>query len=157
MKKRILASALSMLLTLVMLTMVGCGTSNPSETKYWFSKHSTEFVAFDEDNHNLNEAGSYWYFTVAKDTEVTMNLIIGVDNYTSGAYLYVNDTQVKSEANTGIYTYMYELSLKKGDEIKIHAFWVNSLLVNETGFELHQISMTQDGRTYILTEFDNTK
>lgn len=157
MKKRIFVSALSMTLVLAMLTLAGCGTSNPSDTEYWFSKSSTDFIAFDEDKYNLNEAGSYWYFTATKDAEVTMNLIIGVDNYTSGAYLYVNDTQVQSETDTGIYTYVYELSLKKGDEIKIHAFWVNSLLVNETGFELHQISMTQDGKTYILTEFDTMK
>ena len=86
-----------------------------------------------------------------------MNLIIGVDHYTSGAHLYVNDNQVKSETNTGIYTYVYELSLKKGDEIKIHAFWVNSFYASETGFDLHQISMSQGGRTYILTEFDKLK
>lgn len=157
MKKRILASAISMLLALVMLTTVGCESNNPSETEYWFSKSSTKFITFDEDEYNLDKAGSYWYFTAAKDTEVTMNLVIGVDHYTSGAYLYVNDTQVKSETNTGIYTYVYELSLKKGDEIKIHAFWVNSLYANETGFELNQISMSQGGETYVLTEFNNLK
>ena len=157
MNKRFLSCVLSLLLAWIMLTMVGCGTNSPSDTKYWFSKSSTNFIVYNEDEDNLAEAGSYWYFTAAKNTEVTMNLIIGVDNYTSGAYLYVNDTQVKSETNTGIYTYVYKLSLKKGDEIKIHAFWVNSLLVNKTGFELHQISMTQDGKTYILTEFDKLK
>ena len=157
MKKRILASAISMLLALAMLTVVGCESKNPSDTEYWFSKSSTEFVAVNEDEDNLDKAGSYWYFTAAKDAEVTMNLIIGVDNFTSGAYLYVNDTQVKSETNTGIYTYVYELSLKKGDKIKIHAFWVNSLFVNETGFEINQISMSQGGETYILTEFNNLK
>ena len=157
MKKRILASALSILLALLMLTMVGCGTSNPSETNYWFSKTSTDFIAFDEDEYNLTDAGNYWYFTSAKDTEVTMNIIIGVNHYNSAAYLYVNDTQVQSEVDTGIYTYVYKLSLKKGDEIKIHAFWVNSLYTSETGFELQHISMSQDGKTYILTEFDKLK
>lgn len=157
MKKRILASAVSMLLALVMLTMAGCESNNPSETRYWFSKSSTDFIAFDEDEYNLNEAGSYWYFTAAKDIDVTMNLILGVDNYTSGAYLYVNDTQVQSETDRSIYTYVYKLSLKKGDEIKIHAFWVNSLYTNETGFDLKHISMTHDGKTYILTEFDKLK
>ena len=86
-----------------------------------------------------------------------MNLRIGVDNYTSAAYLYVNGEQVKSETDTGIYTYVYKLSLNKGDEIKIHAFWVNSLYANESGFEIQQITMTYDGSTYILTEFDNLK
>ena len=157
MKKRFFVSVLSMLLVLIMLTMVGCGTSNPSDTAYWFSKSSSDFVEFDDDEYNLTDAGSYWYFTVAKDTEVTMNVILGVDQFTSAAYLYVNDKQVQSETNTGIYTYVYELSLKKGDEIKIHAFWVNSLYTNEIGFELHQISMSQNGKTYILTEFDKLK
>ena len=157
MNKKILSSALSIFLALILLTLIGCQTNNPSDTKYWFSKSSTDFISFDEDQYNLTDAGSYWYFTAANDTEVTMNLIIGVDNFTSAAYLYVNGNQVQSEINTGIYTYVYKLSLKKGDEIKIHAFWVNSLLVNETGFELHQISMSQDGKTYILTEFDKLK
>ena len=157
MKKRILVSAVSMILALTMLTLVGCGTSNPSDTAYWFSKSSTDFIEFNDDDYNLNEAGSYWYFTAAKDTEVTMNVIIGVDNFTSAAYLYVNDVQVQSESKTGIYTYVYNLSLKKGDKIKLHAFWINSLYTNETGFELRQISMSQDGKTYVLTEFDNLK
>ena len=157
MKNRNFVSALSILLVSVMLTMVGCGTSNPSDTAYWFSKSSSDFVEFNDDEYNLTDAGSYWYFTAAKDTEVTMNVIVGVDHFTSAAYLYVNDKQVQSETNTGIYTYVYELSLKKGDEIKIHAFWVNSLYTNETGFELHQISMSQGGKTYVLTEFDKLK
>lgn len=157
MKKRILVSALSMLLALTIVTLVGCGTNNPSDTAYWFSKSSTDFIAFDDDEYNLTDAGSYWHFTAARDAEVTMNVIVGVDQFTSAAYLYVNDTQIQSETDTGIYTYVYNLSLKKGDEIKFHAFWVNSLLVNETGFDLYQISMTQDGKTYVLTEFDNMK
>lgn len=157
MKKRILTSVLSLLLALIMMTMVGCGTNNPSETAYWFSKSSTEFVAYDEETNNLDEAGNYWYFTVAKDVETTMNLIINVGNYSSAAYLYVNGTQVQSETNTGVYTYVYKLSLKKGDEIKIHAFWVNSLYASETGFELQQISMSVDGKNYILIEFDKLK
>ncbi len=157
MKKRILTSVLSLLLALIMMTMVGCGTNNPSETAYWFSKSSTEFVAYDEGTNNLDEAGNYWHFTVAKDVETTMNLIINVGNYSSAAYLYVNGTQVQSETNTGVYTYVYKLSLKKGDEIKIHAFWVNSLYASETGFELQQISVSVDGKNYILIEFDKLK
>ena len=154
MKKRILTVLLSLLLLLAMLTAVGCESTNPSDTDYWFSKTRTDFIAFDDATYNLSEAGSYWYFTAAKDVDVTMNLFLGVDNFTSGAYLYVNGTQVKSEVDTSIYTYVYKLSLKKGDEIKLHAFWVNSLYTSEEGFELKQISMTQDGRTYILSEFD---
>lgn len=157
MKKGILASVLSLLLAMVTLVMAGCGSTNPSETEYWFSKSSTDFVAYDDETNNISEAGSYWHFTVAKDVETTMNLIINVNNYYSAAYLYVNGTQVQSEADTDVYTYVYKLSLKKGDEIKIHAFWVNSLYAGETEFELQQISMSVDGKNYILTEFDKLK
>lgn len=157
MKKRRLVKALSMLLALLMLTMVGCGTSNPSDTKYWFSNSSKNFVAYDEETNNISEAGSYWNFTVAKNVEITMNLIINVDNFYSGAYLYVNGTQVKSEVDTGIHTYVYKLSLKKGDEIKIHAFWTNSLKVNENGFEILMMSIKQGEKTYVLKEYDNLK
>jgi len=157
MKKRILVSMLSLLLAWVTLVMVGCGSTNPSETTYWFSKSSTDFVAYDEETNNLDKAGSYWYFTVAKNVETTMSLIINVNNSSSAAYLYVNDTQVKSETNTGVYTHVYKLSLKKGDEIKIHAFWVNSLYANDTGFEMQLISMSEGGKTYSLTEFNKLK
>ena len=157
MKKRIFTSMLSMLLALILLVTAGCGTNNPSDTAYWFSKTDAKFVAFDDEAYNLEEAGNYWYFTAAKDTETTMSLILNVDLFTSGAYLYVNDEQVKSEAKTGVYTYVYELSLKKGDEIKIHAFWVNSIAANDKGFEILQLTMSQDGKNYVLTEFDNLK
>lgn len=157
MKKRILVSIVSLLFAMATLVMVGCGSNNPSETEYWFSKSSTEFVTYDEENDNLDSAGSYWYFTVAKNVETTMNLIINVNNFSTAAYMYINDTQVQSETNTGIYTYVYKLSLKKGDEIKIHAFWINSLYTNDTGFEIQQISMSENGKTYSLTEFDKLK
>ena len=157
MKKRILAGALALILALIMVAMVGCETNNPSETAYWFSKTSTDFVAFDDDNYNLTDAGSYWYFTAAKDMDVTMSVIINVDHFSSAAYLYVNGTQVQSEVNRGVYTYVYKLSLKKGDEIKIHAFWTNSFYANETGFEMQQICMSTGEKNYLLTEFDNLK
>lgn len=157
MKEKFSVSILSLLLALVTFGIAGCGSTNPSETEYWFSKSSTDFVAYDEETANLDKAGSFWYFTVAKNVETTMSLIINVDNFFSAAYLYVNETQVQSENNTGVYTYVYELSLKKGDDIKIHAFWVNSLCANDTGFEIQQISMSENGKTYSLTEFNKLK
>lgn len=157
MKKRTLTSVLSLFLVLITIMVTGCESGNPSETAYWFSQSKTEFIAYDEETENLDDAGTYWYFTAAKDTEVTMNVVVNVDNFSSAAYLYVNDAQVKSEADTGIYTYVYQLSLKKGDKIKIHAFWVNSLETNDKGFEFSLVSMTQNGKTYNLTEFDKTK
>ena len=148
---------LSLLLALTMLIAVGCVTTNHSDTKYWFSASSANFVPYNEDTDNLSEAGSYWHFTAARDVDVAMNLIINVDNYYSAAYLYVNGEQVRSERDTNLYTYVYKLSLKKGDKIMIHAFWVNSLKVNETGFEIRQISMSVDGSTFLLTEFNKLK
>ena len=155
MNKRVLSGVLSVLLAWIMLVMVGCEMYSRSDTKYWFSKSSTNFIAYEEDENNLAEAGSYWYFTSARDAEIAMNIIINVDNYTSAAYLYVNDTQVKSETKTGIYTYTYNLSLKKGDQIKIHAFWVNSLLTSESAFKISQMSISFEGSTYLLTDFSN--
>ena len=157
MKKRISVRMLSLFFGVATLAMVGCSSTNPSETSYWFSKSSTNFVAYDEETNNLDKAGNYWYFTAAKNVETMMNLIINVNNFSSAAYLYVNDAQVRSETDTGVYTYVYKLSLKKEDEIKIHAFWVNSLYIDDNGFEIQQISMSEDGKTYILSEFDKLK
>lgn len=155
MKKRVLFGLVAMILVVAMIFAVGCNSSNPSNTEYWFSSTSKEFVPYDEAEDNLSEAGNYWYFTSARDTEVTMNVIINVSGYFSTAYLYVNDVQVQSETDTGIFTFVYKLNLKKGDKIKIHAFWVNSLIANETGFDLQYISMKTDDGTYVLNEYNN--
>ena len=157
MKKQVLISVMALLLAMVFISNVGCGSNNPSETKYWFSKTSTNFVAYDDEQNNISEAGTYWYFTAAKNMEIEMKLITSAKGPFAAVYLYVNNEQVKSETNTEIYDYVYKLTLKKGDEIKIHAFWVNSLMVDEKGFEIQQICIKQDGKTYILSEFDKLK
>ncbi len=36
----------------------GCGET-PSDAAYWFSTNTYEFVAYDDDKKNLEEAGSY--------------------------------------------------------------------------------------------------
>ena len=156
-KKKTLTSVLSLLLAMITaIMMAGCESGNPSNTNYWFSETKTEFAAYDEDADNIDKAGSYWYFTSAKDAVITMNVIMNVDNLYSAAYLYLNDTQIKSETDTGIYTYSYKLSLKKGDKIKIHAFWTNSLKTDDKGFEFINVSITENGKTYNLTEFDKS-
>lgn len=160
MGKKFSVSMLSLLLALVTLGIAGCGSTNPSETSYWFSSAKTEFikyVEYSDEKDNLSEAGNYWYFTSAKDMDIEMYLITDAYDMYSTTYLYVNDTQVQSEVDTGIYTFVYKLSLKRGDKIKIHAFWTNRLKTDEKGFEMQLIGIRQNGQTYILSEYDKTK
>ncbi|MGN1103781.1 MAG: hypothetical protein ACI4QI_02795 [Candidatus Coproplasma sp.] len=133
-----------------------CTTASPNDTAYWFSQNSYEFVKYEDDKDNLDKAGAYWYFTAAKNEDITLSVRINVDNYYSAAYLYVNDAQVKSENNTGIYTYVYNLSLKKGDKLKLHAFWVNSLVYQENGFEISMLTIGDGQKSYPLKEFDKS-
>lgn len=156
MKKSVLAGLISILMVMSVFAFSGCSSTNPSETDYWFSKNSSDFEKYEENKNNLSTAGTYWYFTAAKDIETVMSVKLNVDNIYSAAYLYVNDAQVKSENNTGIYTYVYKLSLKKGDSLKLHAFWTNSLTADDTGFEISMLSMTEGSSTYLLSEFDKT-
>lgn len=156
MRKKLLLGAIFVCLAVACFVFAGCASSNPSETSYWFSKNSSEFEKYEEDKNNLSTAGTYWYFTAAKDMDTVMSVKLNVDNSYSAAYLYVNDVQVQSENDTGIYTYVYNLSLTKGDSLKLHAFWVNSLMTDDTGFEISMLSMTEDGSQYLLTEFGKT-
>lgn len=154
MKKNIFKSLL--LVLAFMIVLVGCGSNNPSETKYWFSNHDTEFVPYDETSNNLDKCGTYWYFTAAKKVDITLSVKLNVDNYMSYASLYVNDEQVKSEVNTGIYTYVYNLSLKKGDKIKIHATWLYGISTDDKGFEIIMMSIGYDSKQYLIKEFDKS-
>lgn len=156
MKKKFLTGMVSLFITMVMILVSGCGKSNPSELNYWFSSYNSYFVGYNDETNNLDDAGTYWEFTVANNVDIGMNLRINVDNYGSYAYLYVNDKQIKSETDTGIYTYIYNLSLKKGDKIKIHAKWLNSLSANDEGFDIQLMSINYHGQHYIIREFDKT-
>ncbi|HQC55133.1 MAG TPA: hypothetical protein PKX91_05360 [Clostridia bacterium] len=157
MRKTIFTLVLVLVFALVACTLIGCGEANktPSDTAYWFSSSDKKFVAYNETTNNIDEAGSYWYFTSAKDVTTTLSVRINVDAF-STAYLYVNDKQVKSEVDTGIFSMVYKLSLKTGDKIKLHAFWVNSLATNDTGFEIQMLVMSENGNDYVLTEFDKS-
>lgn len=157
MKKKVLTMALFVVFAITTISMTSCASSNPSNTSYWFSKANAEFIAYNDDTDNLSEAGNYWYFTSAKDMNIEMYLLTDAYDMYSATYLYVNDEQVQSETDTGVYTYAYKLSLKKGDKIKIHAFWTNSLMTTEEGFTMKQISIKQDGATYILNEYNKIK
>lgn len=140
----------------IVFGLTGCVNVGPNDAAYWFSENSYKFVEYDEAKNNINEAGSYWNFTSAKNEDITLSVVVNVDNFYSAAYLYVNDVQVKSETNTGIFTYTYNLSLKKGDTIKLHAFWTNSIMYDEKGFEILSFVISQNGQMYPIKEFDKT-
>ena len=145
-----------LLVVFQVVVMAGCLSSNPSELSYWFSNTSEEFVKYDETKNNLDESGSYWYFTAAKGVEITLSVKINVDNYTSYAYLYVNDKQVKSELDTQIYSYVYKLSLNKGDVVKLHASWVYGLSANDEEFEIYTMVIGHEGNQYLIKDFDQS-
>lgn len=156
MKKYINISVLIFVMILSVICLVGCSSNNPSDTEYWFSKTNKEFVKYDEATNNLSESGSYWYFTSSKNVDITLSIRMNVDNYTSYAFLYVNDKQIQSEVNTGIYTYVYKLSLKKGDEIKLHASWVYGISASDEEFEIITMVIGNEDKQYIIKEFDKT-
>ena len=98
MKRKAFMSVLVLALVSMIFIFSGCGTiTSPSDTGYWFSKSENKYIPFDADKYNLDEAGSYWYFTAAKDVDVTMKVKINIDDFDSCLYLYVNNEQVKSE------------------------------------------------------------
>lgn len=144
------------LVVLQIFAMAGCLSSNPSELNYWFSDTSQEFIKYDETKNNLDECGSYWYFVAGKEVEITLSVKINVDNYTSYAYLYVNDKQVKSELDVNIYSYVYKLSLKKGDVIKLHASWVYGVSASDEEFEIYSMVIAHEGNQYLIKDFDQT-
>lgn len=156
MKKTIYICLLLLATTLSVIYLAGCYSNNPSSANYWFSKTSEEFVKYDETTNNLNESGSYWYFTSSKNVDITLSVKINVDNFASYAYLYVNDQQIKSEVNTSIYSYVYKLSLKKGDVIKLHASWVYAISTSEEEFEIITMVIGSDDKQYVIKEYDKT-
>lgn len=154
MKKAIVAVILIAVAATVFVMVAGCEDRNPSDTEYWFSEDTYEFVPYSEEDSNIDDAGSHWYFTSAKTVNVTMSVRLNVNNYSSAAYLYVNGEQVKSEAETDVYTYVYKLSLNRGDKIELHAFWVNPLYADDEGFAISILTMTDEsGKTYSLEEY----
>jgi hypothetical protein len=133
----------------------GCFESyTQSDKEYWFSSVAKKYVAYDDATHNISETGTTWTMVSNYTGNVTLSVIIdGVDNSYSAAYLYVNDTQVKSEVNTGVYTYVYGLTLTKGDTIKIQTFWTNSVAANSYSKECTFTYFVMDDGTgnYMVT------
>ncbi|MGN1060475.1 MAG: hypothetical protein ACI4QN_01965 [Candidatus Coproplasma sp.] len=160
MKKKILFLPLIIITALVAAItcslFAACGTAtSPNEAAYWFSENSYEYVNYDSESGNSDTAGAYWHFTAAKDEDITMSLRMTLPAYAT-AYLYVNDVQVQSENNTGIYTFVYKLSLKKGDKIKLHAFRVLGSSLAEGGFEITYMTVSDGQKEYPIKEFDKS-
>lgn len=148
--KKLIRGVIASLLLLLLLTLNGCVSSSPNNVTYWFSKVSKEV------NLSSTEANStIWEFTSRNDNEIILSLKMNVDNFSSYAYLYVNDVQVKSETNNSIYTYQYKLSLKKGDKIKIEAKSLYS--ITEEEYDILMMVISQNGNNYIIEEYDKTK
>jgi hypothetical protein len=120
--KRVCASLLLAMVVVMSAIMLSACSYSKNDRDYWFSAYSTKYVEYDANASNLAEAGSYWNFTSARTVDVTLSVIIDVDNINTAAFLYVNGVQVPSETHTDVYTYVYHLSLNKGDSIQLHAF-----------------------------------
>jgi hypothetical protein len=151
MKRKFLVSVVMALVALMCVgVFASCGVYTQSDKAYWFSKAEKSFVAYDSEQHNIDEAGTYWDFTSAYEGDVTMKVRMNVDNFYSAAYLYVNDVQVQSDADQW-YTYSYALSLKKGDKIQLHAFWAYAAKADNVGFTL-QVFVMNDGSGDFVVE-----
>lgn len=148
-----------LLTTMLSLLTVGCssGSSNPSDTSYWFSKHSTNYVEYSEETGKDDSYGTFFNFTSAKTLDMSFMVCLDVNNATSTAYLYLNGTQIKSEIPTGVYTFSYNLSLKKDDEIKLRAFNTIGPSINEKKFEITLLAIGNGDKTYLISEFNKTQ
>ena len=153
--KRFLSVATTFLLIVASL-MTACGSTNPSDTSYWFSEHSESYVKYSEKTGE-DDYGTFWDFTSAKTCDITFNVKLDVGGYSSTAYLFVNDVQVKSETNTGLYSFVYKLSLKRGDKIKLRAFNTLAPTIDEKRFEILLLAIENGGNTFLLTEFDKSE
>ncbi|NLZ66279.1 MAG: hypothetical protein GX910_01240 [Clostridiaceae bacterium] len=152
MKRKLFRMMAVMLATILCVTMfAACTKESKSDKEYWFSSYESKFVAYDEKTNNINEAGTYWNMTVKKDCTVTLSVSVDVDFAFSALYFYVNGEQIRSEVETDIYSLVYkDLKLKKGDNLKLHAFWVNSLKTDDKGFEIAVFCIDDGTGNYIV-------
>lgn len=135
--------------------MAGCDFFNSyskSDKEYWFSSVKVEYVEYDEENEDMevSDAGTFWYFTSNQTADITMSMILDVGYPYSGAYLYVNGEQMEYQGSNGIYTHSYNLSLKKGDKIVVHAFTWNSLMLEH--YSMTYLSINDGEHNYLVME-----
>lgn len=154
MKKIFSVYLMVLLIATMSFAMIGC-SATPSDTKYWFSLYNSNFVAYDSESDNIDEAGTYWNFIVAKNVDITLSVRVNTSYY-SALSLSKNEVIVKDNGSSGIYTNTFDLSLKKGDKLEMHAYWTNTATTDDSGFEIQLLGITQNGQTYLLSEFDKT-
>jgi hypothetical protein len=145
------------LLALIVTGVTGCDNYTQSDKEYWFSSFETNTVEYDSQTNNRDEVGTYWNLVSKRDVDdITISLKITSTGFYETTYFYINDEQIKSDDPTGtVYSYIYSnISLKKGDKIKIHSF---DAFANSQSYEYKMTLMTisQDGHNYLVV--DNSK
>lgn len=132
-KIKLLVVFLVIALTTSIAIISGCDSYGPNDVGYYFSDSTQELVDYDETTHNIDEAGYYYYFTAKSTTTIDLSIRIAFDNSMyQTMYLYVNDEQVGSDTDTGIYSFVFsDLSLTKGDKLTLHFFATNSFYIFE--------------------------
>lgn len=136
-------------------SLTACASTNPSDTSYWFSEHSTNYVKYSEEASKDDSFGTFWYFTSAKTC--TMNFYVRIDlDAISRVDLYINSEKANVESAPGIFSAKYALSLQKGDKLKLRAYVDLWTSVKDRQFEISSLAIENGGKTYSLTEFDKS-
>ncbi len=153
-------TAIVAVMALLMLTSCSLLDSlfySKSDRAYWFSYYEIKFVPYDDEANggkgNLEEAGNYWMMTVKNDCKITIKLRNNsLNGFNSGTYFYVNDEQVKSDYDQ-FYSFCYsDLSLKRGDKLKLHCFWNYGIVANDEGFTMDVFVIADDEAQWIITD-----
>lgn len=141
--------AILIIIVLYATVFTACTNESKSDKEYWFSSYDTDFVAYDDDADNIAEAGSYWNMTAKKDCTITLSLRVNIDYY-SAIKFSLNDEEV-SAVGSDFYSVVYQnVSLKKGDKLKLHAYWTNRVITNDTGFEIAVFSVNDGTGDYLI-------
>ena len=154
--KKIIRNALIVgVMIISVMALAACGGTNTAEAKYWFDDYAKENVAYSDANGgNLDKAGSYWRMTVKKDMDVDIAFSVDIDDMYSSCVLTVNGEKVLRD-QPDIFNVVYKkLSLKKGDKLEFHAFFVNGIKAAEKpdGFNIAMFTISLDGTNYAVDD-----
>ncbi len=136
--KKFLSLLLAMIMCLFTVSLVACGNeTDPTKPAYWFDGYKKTVVEYHDDgtSNNIETAGTYWEFKAKKDYGGGLAYvhITELDLYSSVS-MTVNGVQCDVEqSKVGAYQYCFLFTdLKKGDEVKIHARWTNSVWADQS-------------------------
>ncbi len=135
--KKLLTLFWVMLMCLLTCGLVACGNeTDPAKPAYWFDGYKKTVVEYQDDGEsdNIETAGTYWEFKAKKDyggglvyVRITeLDMYSSVSMTINGVQCYVEDTNEGAFQKCILFT-----DLKKGDEVKIHAKWTNSVWAND--------------------------